>query len=154
MGTWGGFPATYFSPDVDPYVEIHASKKISNMASFTQAYSMESKSDAPFALNRFIHEVGVPTEMHTDGSKEQSHGKWKKICQKYSIYRTWNEPYSPWQNLAEKAGGIIKARSRDMMRRTNTPIVLWDYCIEYNADLRTMTASNNIELSGRTPMKR
>ena len=122
-----------------------------NRASFTKAYSMESKADAPFALNRFIHEVGVPTEIHTDGSKEQSQGRWKKICQKHSIYRTWNEPYSPWQNLAEKAGGIIKARSRDMMRRTNTPVVLWDYCIEYNADLRTMTASNNIELSGRTP---
>ena len=122
-----------------------------NKATFTKSYAMESKSDAPFALNRFIHEVGVPTEMHTDGSKEQSHGMWKKICQKHAIYRTWNEPYSPWQNLAEKAGGIIKARCRDMMRRTNTPIVLWDYCIEYNSELRTLTASNNINLSGRTP---
>ena len=122
-----------------------------NKASFTKAYAMELKSDAPFALNRFIHEVGVPTEMHTDGSKEQSLGKWRKICQKHAIYRTWNEPYSPWQNLAEKAGGIIKARCRDMMRRTNTPVVLWDYCVEYNAELRTMTASNNIHLSGRTP---
>ena len=122
-----------------------------NKASFTKAYSMETKSDAPFALNRFIHEVGVPTEIHTDGSKEQTHGNWKKICQRHSIYRTWNEPYSPWQNLAEKAGGIIKARSRDMMRRTNTPLVLWDYCVEYNAELRTLTASNNINLSGRTP---
>ena len=122
-----------------------------NKASFTKAYAMESKSDAPFALNRFIHEVGVPTEMHTDGSKEQSHGKWKRICQKHAIHRTWNEPYSPWQNLAEKAGGIIKSRCRDMMRRTNTPIVLWDYCVEYNAELRTLTASNNVNLSGRTP---
>ena len=112
---------------------------------------MESKSDAPFALNRFIHEVGVPTEIHTDGSKEQTHSKWKRTCQKHAIYRTWNEPYSPWQNLAEKAGGIIKARCRDMMRRTNTPVVLWGYCIEYNAELCTLTANNNINLSGRTP---
>lgn len=125
-----------------------------NKASYTKAYAMESKGDAPFALNRFIHEVGVPSEMHTDGSKEQSHGNWKKTCQKHAIYRTWNEPYSPWQNLAEKAGGIIKARCRDMMRRTNTPIVLWDYCVEYNAELRTMTASNNINLSGRTPFEK
>ena len=41
-----------------------------------------------------------------------------------------------------------------MMRRTNTPIVLWDYCVEYNADLRSMTASNNIELSERTPYEK
>ena len=122
-----------------------------NKASFTKAYPMELKGDAPFALNKFIHEVGVPTEMHTDGSKKQSSGQWRKTCQKHAIYRTWNEPYSPWQNLAKKAGGIIKARCRDMMRHTNTPVVLWDYCVEYNAELRTMTASNNIHLSGRTP---
>ena len=127
---------------------------LTNGTSFTKAYPMELKSDTPFALNRFNHEVGVPTEMHTDGSKEQSLGRWKKICQKHSIYRTWNEPHYPWQNLAEKAGGIIKSRSRDMMRRTTTPIVIWDYCIEYNADLRTMTASNNIDLSGRTPYEK
>ncbi len=112
---------------------------------------MELKGDAPFALNRFIHEVGVPTEMHTDGSKEQSLGQWKKTCQKHAIYRTWNKPYSPWQKLAEKAGGIIKAWCRDMRRRTNTPVVSSDYCVEYNTELRTMTASNNINLSGRTP---
>ena len=122
-----------------------------NRASFTKAYPMETKGDAGFALNRFIDEVDVPTEIHTDGSKEQSHGRWKKTCQKHSIYRTWSEPYSPWQNLAEKAGGIIKSRCRDMMRRTNTPVVLWDYCVEYNSDLRSMTATNSIDLAGRTP---
>ena len=125
-----------------------------NRASFTKAYPMESKGDAGYALNRFIHEVGVPTEMHTDGSKEQGLGRWKRTCQKHSIYRTWSEPYSPWQNLAEKAGGIIKSRCRDMMRRTNTPVVLWDYCIEYNSDLRSLTASNNVELAGRTPFEK
>ena len=125
-----------------------------NRASYTKAYSMESKSDAHFALNRFIHEVGVPTELHTDGSKEQALGNWKRLCQRHSIYRTWTEPHSPWQNLAEKAGGVIKARCRDMMRKTNTPIVLWDYCIEYNSELRSMTATKNIELEGRTPFEK
>ncbi len=120
-------------------------------AAYIKTYSMESKGDAHFALNRFVHEVGVPTELHTDGSKEQALGNWKKICQKHSIYRTWTEPYSPWQNLAEKAGGIIKARCRDMMRKSNTPIVLWDYCVEYNSELRSMTATKNIELGGHTP---
>ena len=81
-------------------------------------------------------------------------GNWKIICQRHSIYRTWTEPNSPWQNLAEKAGGVIKARCRDMMRRTNTPIVLWDYCIEYNSELRSITATKNIELGGRTPFEK
>ena len=67
-----------------------------NKASFSKAYGMESMGDAPFTLNQFIREVGILTEMHTDGSKEQSHGNWKRICQNHAIYRTWNEPYSPW----------------------------------------------------------
>ena len=66
-----------------------------NKAAYTKSYCMESKSDAHFALNRFVHEVGVPTELHTDGSKEQALGRWRKICQKHAIYRTWTEPHSP-----------------------------------------------------------
>ena len=40
------------------------------------------------------------------------------------------------------------------MRRTNTPIVLWDYCIEYNSELRSVTAARNIELEGRIPFEK
>lgn len=66
-----------------------------NRAAYTKAYSMESKADAHFTLNRFIHEVGVPTELHTDGSKEQALNNWRKICQRHLIYHTWTEPHSP-----------------------------------------------------------
>ena len=39
------------------------------------------------------------------------------------------------------------------MRRTNTPLVLWDYCTEYNTELRCMTATNMYDLNGRTPFE-
>lgn len=65
---------TFFSP----YKSLRGNdcfQLFTNRASFTKAYAMESKGDAPFALNRFIHEVGVPTEIHTDGSKEIDSGQ-------------------------------------------------------------------------------
>ena len=40
-----------------------------------------------------------------------------------------------------------------MMRRTNTPIVLWDYCVEYNAELRCITSTDIYDLNGRTPFE-
>ena len=40
-----------------------------------------------------------------------------------------------------------------MMRGTNIPLVLWDYCVEYNSDLRCMTATDIYDLNGRTPFE-
>ena len=124
-----------------------------NQGTFTKPYCMKSRKDAHLALDKFLHEIGVPSELHSDGAEELVKGPWDTICQRYKIYRTRNEPHSPWQNLAERTGGIIKSRTRDMMRRTNTPIVLWDYCVEYNSEIRCMTATDIFDLNGRTPFE-
>ena len=39
------------------------------------------------------------------------------------------------------------------MKSTSTPVVLWDYCWEYCAVIRSLTASNNIYLNGKTPFE-
>ena len=124
-----------------------------NNGAFTKAYPMQGKKESHLALNTFLHEIGVPSELHTDGAGELVHGEWKTLCQRHKIHRTYTEPHSPWQNIAERAGGVIKAKTRDMMRRTNTPLVLWDYCVEYNAEIRCMTATNIFDLNGRTPFE-
>ena len=124
-----------------------------NKGAFTKVYSLKGRSEAHLALNKFLHEIGIPSELHTDGAGELVHGEWDKLCQKYRIYRTFTEPHSPWQNIAERAGGIIKSKTKDMMRRTNTPLVLWDYCTEYNTELRCMTATSMFDLNGRTPFE-
>ena len=124
-----------------------------NNGAFTKIYSMKGKKESHLALNRFLHEIGVPSELHTDGAGEMVHGEWNTLCQRYKIYRTYTEPHSPWQNIAERAGGVIKAKTRDLMRKTNTPLVLWDYCAEYTAELRCMTATNLFDLNNRTPFE-
>ena len=64
------------------------------------------------------------------------------------------EPHSPWQNHAELVGGIIKRRVKNTMRRTNTPIVLWDYCWEFMAMLRSLTVTDLPILEGVTPYEK
>ena len=92
---------------------------------------MKNKSDAHHTLSRFIHEVGIPSELLTDGALELNMSDWGKICSKHHIYQVTTEPHSPWQNPAEKNGGLIKQKVKHLMKQTNTPGVLWDYCWEY-----------------------
>ena len=62
---------------------------------------MQSKSETHETLNAFIHEVGIPYELHSDDAKGLMEGKFKQICRDYGIKTTYNEPHSPWQNRAE-----------------------------------------------------
>lgn len=122
-----------------------------NRGNYTKCYHMKEKSHAHHALDSFLHEVGIPTELHTDGAKELTLGQWGKTCRRHRIHMRTTEPHSPWQNPAEVAGGIIKRRVRRLMKYTNTPVVLWDYCWKYACAIRSLTAVDNMYLDGSTP---
>ena len=125
-----------------------------NRGNFNAAYPMKSKSHAPNALDRFLHEVGIPIEMLSDGAKELTLGEFKKTCQRHKIYQTITEPHSPWQNPSELSGGILKRKIRHDMRSTNTPIRLWDYCWEYEAAIKSLTCTDHIYLDNVTPFEK
>jgi hypothetical protein len=75
-----------------------------NDLTFTKVYPMKTKSQTSETLSAFIHDVGIPTIIHSDDANELMHGKFRQLCKDYSITSTFTEPYSPWQNRAE--GGI------------------------------------------------
>ena len=125
-----------------------------NRANFCASYPIKKKSDAYHALDRFLHEVGVPHEMLTDGALELTMAEWGKTCRKHKIYQVTTEPHSPWQNPAEKNGGLIKTKVRHLMSRTNTPVVLWDYCWEYVTAIRSFVAVDNVYLDDVTPFQK
>ena len=58
------------------------------------------------------------------------------------------EPYSPWQNAAEAMIKELEKRTGRKMKRTSSPKVLWDDCLELEAEIRSSTASNIFELEG------
>ena len=42
-----------------------------------------------------MHDVGVPHEIQTDGTKKLTGSKWKETCYKHEIYSTKTELFSP-----------------------------------------------------------
>jgi hypothetical protein len=125
-----------------------------NRANYAASYPIKLKSHAYHALDRFLHEVGIPCEMLTDGAQELYKAEWGRTCRKHKIQQRLTEPHSPWQNPAELSGGIIKRRVRQLMRTTNTPVRLWDYCWEYATALRCLTATHHINLDNVTPFEK
>jgi hypothetical protein len=78
----------------------------SNKGYYVKSFRMKSKDHAHHALDHFLHEVGIPKDMMTDGAKELVQADWGKKCHCHNIFQKTTEPYSPWQNHAELAGGI------------------------------------------------
>ena len=125
-----------------------------NRGNYTKVFHMQAKSDAPYALDRFIHEVGVPQQILTDNAAELTSGEWEKIVKKHHMRHKLTEPHSPWQNPAELAIGITKRTVRKLMQSTNTPARLWDYCWSYVCELRSLTVTKNVYLEGATPYEK
>ena len=151
----GGHNANFASDTFQANIESLRGNKYAqlfcNRANYVKIYPQKAKSDAHHSLNRFIHEVGIPVEMITDGALELSKSEWGKICMKRNIYQVTTEPHSPWQNPAENMGGRLKHKAKTLMRKTNTPARLWDYCWEFVASLISLTASDHPRLDGNTP---
>ena len=54
-------------------------------------------------------------------------------------------------NLAETAIRELKKHYRRVMMETNAPEVVWDYCLEWCALIRSHTALNIRSLDGQVP---
>ena len=50
-----------------------------NRRNYTKIYPLQSEKEAHEALDMFIHEVGVPHELQTDGAKTLTGSEWKKM---------------------------------------------------------------------------
>ena len=124
-----------------------------NKAGYTKLYFMKTKSQAHETLTTFVHEVGIPKQLHSDNAPELTKGEMKKKMNKYEIYNTQTEPHTPKQNYAEDSIRIIKSWARHFMQLTDTPIRLFSYALVYACKLRNLTVSNNVSTEGRTPFE-
>ncbi|MGH3054467.1 MAG: hypothetical protein ACRDL7_05760, partial [Gaiellaceae bacterium] len=122
-----------------------------NDMEFVRFIPMQSKSAAGDALAEFIQDVGIPSTLHTDNAKEETLGRWRDIRLNCQIKQTETEPYSPWQNRAERTIREIKKTVIRLMTRTRMPKSLWDFCMSYVCDTRCLTAHGIYSLHDRTP---
>ena len=114
-------------------------------------YPLKKESDASDALTELIRSVGVPKELVSDGAQAETKGEFGKIVKEYKIKQRITEPYSGWQNRAEAAIREIKRGIKRTMLRTRTPKRIWDYCGEWVAAVRRLTAHDLPGLDGRVP---
>ena len=118
---------------------------------WTRAFPMAHKSDAHEALSLLFAWDGVPASMVMDNAGEQVDGEFKRKCRQAGCHVRRTEPHTPFSNAAEGSiRELKKATGRDMMK-TQSPKVLWDYCLELRAMIRSHTASNVFSLQGEVP---
>ena len=122
-----------------------------NRGNYVRPYPLATKSEAHEALHKFLLEVGLPNSLLTDGALELRKTEWGKLCKKHKITQKVTEPNCPWQNFAEPNGGAIKRAVRHLLRTTNSPVRLWDYCWDYYCAVKRFTVTNNIHLENKTP---
>lgn len=132
----------------------HCAQIFVNNLNYSKFIPMTSKSMAGHALSECFEDVGVPTELHTDGAKELTMGHWKRVREKQGgIRQTVSEPLSQWQNRAESEIKEIKKQVGRTMSRTKASKRLWDYCGVYVSETRSRTAHPLYDLKGRTPIE-
>ena len=98
-GYLGCFATDTFKANVKFIDDYNLITLFCNRGNYSECYPVLEKSDAHHTLCRFIHEVGVPEEMLSDGAKELHLGKWKQKCQQYIISQRLTEPHPPDRQL-------------------------------------------------------
>ena len=83
-----------------------------------------AKSEANITLYKFIHHIGVPGEILTDGAQKLYKIDWRRTCVKHSIIQDLTKPDTPKQEPAKIYDGILKKMIPNRMQWTNTPVQL------------------------------
>ena len=110
------------------------------------------KFHAPEAIMIFTQNVGVPQNIVTDGTFEETKGRSKEIVDKFRLSSRELEPYSHWQNLVE---GEIRESKRLMNKRRllfNSHARLWDYLYKWCVVIRRLTTRKI--LGSRSPVEK
>ena len=118
---------------------------------YLKVIPMKLKSQVPKAYKLFFKHVGVPEAIVCDGSKEQTSGESKKLCDSVGTTIRMFERNKPFSNRAELYVGMVKrAMKRDLIE-SDAPMRFWDYCAERIEKVNNVTAKELFQLEGQTP---
>ena len=112
---------------------------------------MRRKSEVLQAIKEFTKEIGAPTSIIADMSGEVMSHDIRKFGNNIGTTLRALEEGTPWSNKAELYIGLLKEAVRKDMRESNSPMTLWDYCVERRARINNLTAKDNFKLHGTMP---
>jgi hypothetical protein len=103
---------------------------------------MKSKSEAPSTVSKMVHDMkAIPEVVVTDGAAEERGKAFQDEVRKIRSRSHWSEPYSQWQNRAEREIQELKKAIKRATIRGRSPKRLWCYCGEWVAAIRRQTAA-------------
>ena len=118
---------------------------------YTLFYPLRSKMEAYTTVHRMVHDMkGIPEVIVNDGAGEQNGAKWAAEIRTLRCRHHVTEPYSPWQNRAERDIQEVKRGIKRATRQGRSPKRLWDYCGQWVSAIRRLTAHDNPALDGLT----
>ena len=118
---------------------------------YTLFYPMRAKSEAPSTVARMVQDMkAIPEVIVTDGAMEERGRAFEAEVRKIRSKHHVTEPYSQWQNRAEREIQELKKSIKRTTIRSRSPRRLWCYCGEWVAAIRRLTAHDNPALNGLT----
>ena len=118
---------------------------------YLKVIPMQKKGQVHQAYRLFFKHVGVPDAFVCDGSKEQTLGEAKKICDSVGTTIRKLERNKPFSNRAELYVGLVKRAVKKDLKESDCPMSLWDYCAERIEKVNNSTAKELFQLHGETP---
>ena len=117
---------------------------------------MENKSgkNISLAIKRYFKEKGVPDHLICDQAREQVQGDAKILCHDSGCTIIELEKGTPSANRAERTIKMLKDGVKKDLFDTDSPLVLWCYCIERRAEIINLTSRSNPQLQNQTPHTR
>lgn len=117
------------------------------------AVMMDSKKgkNIALAIKRYFKEVGVPLHLICDGAAEQVAGDARILCDEAGCTVVELEAGTPQANRAERYIQMVKNESKTDMFESDSPQVLWCYCVERRCEIIRSVARNNHLLQGQVP---
>ena len=112
---------------------------------------MRRKSEVLHAIKQFAKEIGAPTSIIVDMAGEQMSQEVRKFCNDIGTTLQALEEGTPWSNKAELYIGLLKEAVQKDMHESDSPMCLWDYCVERQARINNLMAKDNFKLHGTTP---
>ena len=118
---------------------------------FVAVYPMKSQEEFPTALHWFCKQIGVPQSLIVDGHRAQTSTKVRRFCDQVGTTLRILEVGTPWANRAELYIGLLKEAVRKDMRASNSPMTLWDHCIERRANIHNAIPRPLFQSNGLSP---
>ena len=118
---------------------------------FLVGYPMRDTKSYLNSLKSFAKEVGAPRTLVCDAHPTQTKREVRDFLAQIGTTLRVLEANTQWANRAELYVGLLKEAIRKDMRETNSPLVLWDYCLERRVLIFQVTAKKLFQLNGTNP---